>query len=158
MTGRRLVVHTAGPEETRAVGRALARGLPDAFVLSLEGPLGSGKTVLAAGLCEALGVEGPVTSPTYTLQNEYVGRGGRRVIHVDCFRLGGPGEFEDLGVFDRVGEDTVLIVEWGERALAALPRETLRVELVPEGETGRRIEIRIPGGVEIGELEAAEEP
>ena len=69
MSGQSLVVRTASADETRAVGRALGRTLEGGVSLSLEGPLGSGKTVLAAGICEGLGIEDPVTSPTFTLQN-----------------------------------------------------------------------------------------
>ena len=70
-SNRALVVRTSGPEETRNVGIAFARSLPAGATLSLEGPLGAGKTVLVHGLCEGWGVVDPVTSPSYTLQNEY---------------------------------------------------------------------------------------
>ena len=155
---RRIVVKSLGPQETRDVGRAIGRSLGLTSVVSLEGELGAGKTLLASGLCEALGVDVPVTSPTFTLENEYRGQGGRRVIHVDCFRLTGPRELEELGTFDRLDDDTVLLVEWGDRVLAALPDDALRVRLDPEGETGRRISICVPGGVELPGFEPAEEP
>jgi tRNA threonylcarbamoyladenosine biosynthesis protein TsaE len=150
MTGMRsLVVRTSGPEETRAVGLALGRCLSGRVTLSLEGPLGSGKSVLARGVCEAAGVEGPVTSPTFTLLNEYVGTGGRRVIHADCFRLCSPEEFRRLGVEDRLTDDALLVVEWGERAIAALGADVVRVELEPGVGDERRIVIRVPEGVRI---------
>lgn len=155
MTGTRsLVVRTAGPEETRAVGRALGRTLRGRVTLSLEGPLGSGKTVLASGVCDAVGVEGPVTSPTFTLQNEYEGREGRRVVHMDCFRLGGAEEFEDLGVEDRLAEDAILLVEWGDRVAAALPPETIRIELETVDAEERRIRIRVPPSADLEELDS----
>ena len=154
MSGTRaLVVRTSSPEETRAVGRALGKSLHGGATLSLEGPLGSGKTVLAGGVCEALGVEGPVTSPTFTLQNEYTGAGGRRVIHMDCFRLHGAEEFEDLGVEDRLDDDTLLLVEWGERAAAALGPDTIRIRLEPGPGDERSIVIDVPDGVELTGLE-----
>lgn len=152
MSARRLVVQTVDPAETRAAGRAIGRSLRDGFTLSLEGPLGSGKTVLASGVCEGLGVEGPVTSPTFTLQNEYRGRDGRLVVHVDCFRLQGPAELEDLGVLDRLEDDSVLLVEWGDRAREALPPGAIRVELVPGEDSERRIVIWVPEGVALGAL------
>jgi tRNA threonylcarbamoyladenosine biosynthesis protein TsaE len=155
---RRIVVRSRGPEETRAIGAAIGRSLSGAAVLSLEGPLGAGKTLLAAGVCEALGVDVPITSPTFTLENEYRARDGRRILHVDCFRLTGPRELEDLGTFDRVDNDTVLLVEWGDRALAALPEDAVRVRLDPEGENGRRISIQLPEGVALGQLAPVEEP
>ena len=150
---RALVVRTSSPAETRAVGRALGRSLRGGATLSLEGPLGSGKTVLAGGVCEALGVEGPVTSPTFTLQNEYTGAGGRGVINMDCFRLHSAEEFEDLGVEDRFDDDTLLLVEWGERAAAALRPDTIRIRLEPGAGDERRIVIDVPDGVELTGLE-----
>jgi tRNA threonylcarbamoyladenosine biosynthesis protein TsaE len=155
---RRIVVLSRGPAETRAVGRAIGRSLGRSGTVSLEGPLGAGKTLLAAGVCEALGVAVPVTSPTFALEHEYRGGNGRRVIHVDCFRLTGPRELEELGTFDRLDEDTVLLVEWGDRVLAVLPDQTMRVHLGPEGESERRICIDVPGGVELRDFEPAGEP
>lgn len=149
MTGKSLVVRTTGSDETRAVGRAFGKSLEGAASFSLEGPLGSGKTVLAAGICEGLGVTDPVTSPTYTLQNEYRGAGGRRVIHMDCFRLQGAREFEDLGVDEELDDDTVLIVEWGDRALDALPADVIRIVLEVTDTDRRRIAIEVPEGVEL---------
>jgi tRNA threonylcarbamoyladenosine biosynthesis protein TsaE len=154
---RRIVVSSGGPAETRAVGRAIGRALGRGAVVSLEGPLGAGKTLLAAGVCESLGVSVPVTSPTFALEHEYRTREGRRVIHVDCFRLSGPRELEELGTFDRVDEDTLLLVEWGDRALAALPERTLRVRLDPESESGRRISIDVPESIDLADFEPAAE-
>jgi tRNA threonylcarbamoyladenosine biosynthesis protein TsaE len=151
------VVRTSGPEETRACGLALGRSLPGHVTLSLEGPLGSGKTVLAGGVCEAVGVEGPITSPTFTLLNEYEGRSGRRVIHVDCFRLSGAAEFLDLGVDDRLTDDALLLVEWGDRVTEALPADTIRIRLEPGDEDERRIVILGPEGVDLAALEAGAE-
>ncbi|GJM44408.1 MAG: hypothetical protein DHS20C21_12500 [Gemmatimonadota bacterium] len=156
---RSIVVHTNGPEETQAVGAAFAKSLTGGATLSLEGPLGAGKTVLVRGLCDGLGVTDAVTSPTYTLENEYATDRGTRVIHVDCFRLGGPGELEDLGIDDRRDAATVVVVEWGDRALAALPGDTIRVTLTPDPgeESRRRIAILVPAGVEIPGLGGGEE-
>ncbi|NNE44398.1 MAG: hypothetical protein HKN12_09325, partial [Gemmatimonadetes bacterium] len=89
------------------------------------------------------------------LQNEYEGSGGRLIIHVDAFRLGGPEEFDDLGVLDRMESDTVLLVEWGDRIADALPG-ALRVEMTPEDGDVRRIAIHLPDGVEL-EIPAAPE-
>ena len=152
---RSLVVSTAGPEETRAVGIALAKslaGAPAPF-LSFEGPLGAGKTVLIRGICEGLGVTDPVTSPTYTLENEYETAGGRPVLHLDCFRLAGARDLEDLGLDDRLRDDPVVLVEWGDRVIDALPPETLRVKIEAIGETRRRIAICIPEWVSVESLE-----
>jgi tRNA threonylcarbamoyladenosine biosynthesis protein TsaE len=152
------VIRTASESETRAVGAAFARSLSPGFTISLEGPLGAGKTVFVRGLCDGLGVNVPVTSPTYTLQNEYAAADGVRVIHLDCFRLASAAELEDLGVEDRREPGTSVIVEWGDRVLAALPRETIRVAIGPdpeEGESHRRILVALPEGVALPELDPA---
>jgi tRNA threonylcarbamoyladenosine biosynthesis protein TsaE len=149
---RELVVRTNGPRETRAVGVALARSLPAGATVSLEGPLGAGKTVLVSGLCEGLGAVDDVTSPTFTLVNEYATVNGSRVIHVDCFRLTGPAELEGLGLDDRREAHTVMVVEWGDRVRDALPPDTIRVSLRPDDEDpehGRRIAVHVPEGVAI---------
>ncbi len=152
-TGKSLVVTSHGPEQTHAVGQALARALTGGAVVSLEGPLGSGKTVLVRGICEGLGVRGPVTSPTYTLENEYEGEDGRLVVHMDCFRLAGASDLEDLGVEERFEDAAVVLVEWGEKVIDALPPETLRIRFEPEGESERRIIVSIPEGVSLPGLE-----
>ena len=155
-TVRALLIRTSGPEETRAVGAALARALPAGFTVSLEGELGAGKTMLVRGLADGLGVTDPVTSPTYTLQNEYVTADGSRLIHVDAFRLGDAGELEDLGVEDRRDGDTRMVVEWGDRVRGALPPDTIVIALESEPgaeEQERRIRIELPAGVELPGLE-----
>lgn len=157
---RALVVETNGPEETRAVGVALARSLPAGATVSLEGPLGAGKTVLVRGLCQGLGIVDEVTSPSFTLVNEYRSASGRRILHVDCFRLTGAGELEDLGLEDAREPHTVMVVEWGDRALAALPQGTIRVTLEPDPaiESRRRIAVQVPDGVVISGIEEGAEP
>jgi tRNA threonylcarbamoyladenosine biosynthesis protein TsaE len=151
MTGasRALVVITRGPDETRAVGVAIGRSLVAGAAVSLEGPLGAGKTVLAQGICAGLGVEDPVTSPTYTLRHDHVGRDGRPVIHLDCFRLGGPAELEALAIDECLEEGAILLVEWGEKALAALPEGTIRIQLEPTNGEERRLRLRFPTGTEL---------
>jgi tRNA threonylcarbamoyladenosine biosynthesis protein TsaE len=143
-----LVVRAESAADTFAVGLAFGRSLLGAQTLSVAGPLGAGKTVLIQGVCEGLGVRGPVTSPTYTLMHEYEGRGGRRVVHLDCFRLSGPVEFEELDAF-ATDEESVVLVEWGDRVDAALPPDAIRVRVEPEGEFVRRISIDVPDGVEL---------
>jgi len=148
MSGRALVVRTTSPEETRAVGAALARALRPGSTVSLEGPLGAGKTVLVRGFCEALGVVTGVTSPSYTLWNEYEIEGGHRVIHLDAFRLAGGAELEDLDLDDRRDARGFVLVEWGDRVAAALPADVVRVTLAPDagGDDVRRIAFRVPDG------------
>jgi tRNA threonylcarbamoyladenosine biosynthesis protein TsaE len=141
---RSLVVETSSPDETRAVGAALARSFAGAARFSLEGDLGSGKTVLARGICEGLGVEEEVTSPTYTLRHDYVAGDGRPVLHVDCFRLKNASEVRALALEEQ--GDAVVIMEWGDRVGDELPKDTVRVSMELIDETKRRIRIEAPRG------------
>jgi tRNA threonylcarbamoyladenosine biosynthesis protein TsaE len=84
-------------------------------LIFLRGELGSGKTTLVRGYLQALGHEGPVKSPTYTLIEPY-NLAGRKVLHMDIYRLGDPSELEYLGVRDELGANNTLLVEWPERA------------------------------------------
>ena len=108
---------TYSEQETAAVGRELARRLGPGSVVLLSGDLGAGKTAFVKGLAEGLGVDaGEVTSPTFTLVQEY--RGGRLTLfHVDLYRLTDPREIDDLGL-DEIALDGVLAIEWAEK----LPR------------------------------------
>lgn len=149
---RAIVVRTTDPRQTRSVGTAFAASLPAGATLSLSGPLGAGKTVLVRGLCEGLGAVDEVTSPTFTLVNEYETRNGSRILHVDAFRLESDAQFEDLALEDRRGKHTVMVVEWGDRVAGALPADTIVVSIEPDeaaGDDGRRISIRLPDGVTV---------
>ena len=108
---------TRSESETAAAGRDLARSLEAGSVVLLSGELGAGKTAFVRGLAEGLGiVPGEVTSPTFTLIQEY--RGGRLpLVHADLYRLDDGREIDDLGL-DELGEGGVLAIEWAEK----LPR------------------------------------
>ena len=149
MSPRAIVVQTTSPEETRAVGAALARALPPGSWVSLEGPLGVGKTEFVRGFCAALEVADAVTSPTYTLANEYETARGRRVLHLDAFRLAGAGELADLDLEERRDPKGYVVVEWGDRAAGALPPDRTRVTLAtdPDRADVRRIAFELPDGV-----------
>lgn len=146
------------PEQTRALGAALARTLPEGTVVALVGELGAGKTLLVQGASEALGAgcdpdgEG-VTSPTFVLVRCYTGRRGRKVFHVDAYRLRDARELEDLGSNDFLGREGLAFVEWADRVEHAIPRPYLLVRLRHEDEHTRSISIEIVG--ESPELESA---
>lgn len=132
-------------EATEALGRALASTRPAYAVVHLQGDLGAGKSTLARALLRALGVEGAIRSPTYTLVERYPIPEGE-AWHLDLYRIGDAGELDFLGLDDAVA--TLWLVEWPERAGAALPHADLRVELATQG-MGR--EARLLASTKTGE-------
>jgi len=133
------VKHSNGPEDTEAAGAQLASRLSAGDVVLVSGELGSGKTTFVRGACRALGVEGPVTSPTFTIG--HVLPGSPEVAHLDLYRLGSlagedPALLEDYLTPERVG-----FVEWPSVAEPALERVVARVLLEHEGGDRRRITV-----------------
>lgn len=110
--------------------QALAAALTPGDLVILEGDLGAGKTFIAQHVVWALGVPAatPVTSPTFTLVNQYQGRDAP-ILHADLYRLGEPDELVELGLMDRIGRDAVALVEWGDRFAEALGADALWVWL-----------------------------
>ncbi len=107
------------PGETRALGRRLAGLLTPGTVLAFTGDLGAGKTAFVSGLAEGLGVADRVTSPTFTIVNEYEG-GRLPLFHFDLYRLGSAGELLDIGWDDYLDRGGVCAVEWSENAPEAM--------------------------------------
>ena len=115
------------PEDTQALGRALAGVLQPGDLVVLAGPLGAGKTALTQGIGAGLGVRGPVTSPTFVLAR--VHRDGRvPLVHVDAYRLSGMADVDDLDL-DATTDEAVTVVEWGHGLVEQLADEHLVVEL-----------------------------
>ncbi|HZS52268.1 MAG TPA: tRNA (adenosine(37)-N6)-threonylcarbamoyltransferase complex ATPase subunit type 1 TsaE [Bryobacterales bacterium] len=132
---------THSEEETIAAGREIAKRLrPPALVL-LIGELGAGKTTLAKGIVSGLGAarEEDVSSPTFTLIHEY----GKdpKVFHIDLYRLDRPPELETLGLDDLWDQNAIVLIEWGEKFAAQLPREHLEIRLEYAGDDERRIAV-----------------
>jgi tRNA threonylcarbamoyladenosine biosynthesis protein TsaE len=136
---------TAAPQETRAIGMALGSRAHAGSLVALIGPLGAGKTELAKGVAEGLGVASVVNSPTFVLMNEHVGR--LRLFHIDAYRLEDPDEALAAGLFDDRQASGVAVVEWADRLGDRLPAERLELTLVPEpdGSDRRRISWRAVG-------------
>lgn len=118
-------LRTSSPAQTEETGRLLGKLLTPGDIICLSGDLGAGKTVLARGVARGLGVAGPVTSPTFTLINEYDGR--LPFYHLDVYRLGGEGEMADLGYEEYFYGAGVTLVEWAERVAGVLPGERLEI-------------------------------
>ena len=116
---------TESPQQTVALAAALAATLKPGAVLALHGDLGAGKTCFVRGLAQGLGVVDTVSSPTFTLVNEY--RGPQPLIHVDLYRIEDALEAEDFGLEDYFDSDAVTVVEWPGRAEALFPARTLHV-------------------------------
>jgi tRNA threonylcarbamoyladenosine biosynthesis protein TsaE len=122
-----LDLHTHSAAETQALGADLGRLLWPGGVVCLEGELGAGKTCLAQGLGQGLGVAGPIISPTFTLIREY--RGRLPLFHVDCYRVRDLDDAWALGLDDYLYDDGVTVVEWADRVRPLMPAERLWVHL-----------------------------
>jgi len=126
------------PERTRALGRAIGQRAGAGTVLALVGPLGAGKTQLAKGVADGLGVVSVVNSPTFVLMNEHLGR--LRLYHVDAYRLGDAEEASAAGLLDEREVDGVTVIEWADRLDGWLPEERLDIHLeAPAGAPMRRV-------------------
>ena len=126
-----MLLQLADTDMTEALGRALAATRPAQAVVFLQGDLGAGKSTLARALLRALGVEGAIRSPTYTLVERYPIPAGE-AWHLDLYRIGDAAELDFLGLDDATA--TLWLVEWPERAGPALPAADLRVELAISGD------------------------
>lgn len=147
----RLTLESHDELATRELGRALGVACGGRVCVALRGALGAGKTVLVKGIAEGLGVTDHVTSPTFTFVNEY-GAGGRRLTHVDLYRIESEDDLESIGWSDVVLEADVLAVEWAEHAGEELPTARIDVELVLGSGDERRVELRAYGDEACGVL------
>ena len=129
---------STAPDETLEIGRRIGAAAGPGTVLALVGPLGAGKTQLAKGIADGLGVTSVVNSPTFVLMNEHVGR--LRLYHIDAYRLDDPEDAVAAGLLDDRQADGVTVVEWADRLDGWLPVERLDIRLAtPEGEPMQRI-------------------
>lgn len=137
-----LVSHSVS--ETRQLGAFLSQLLEGQEVICLEGELGTGKTTLIQAIGDALGVSEAITSPTFTLVNEYYSRTGT-LYHVDLYRLDSIGEIVQAGIDGFFYADGICVIEWPEKARGILPAECLYIMLKHEGEEQRSISIQAKG-------------
>ncbi|MHB8512564.1 MAG: tRNA (adenosine(37)-N6)-threonylcarbamoyltransferase complex ATPase subunit type 1 TsaE [Actinomycetota bacterium] len=115
-------------EDTRAIAAAVAEMLAPGDVLALSGDLGAGKTCFVQGAAEALGVTGPVTSPSFVLVREYQGK--LPILHIDVYRMGNLQELVDLGYEEFLDPRWVVFIEWGDAVGPLLPKDFLQVDLM----------------------------
>ena len=128
------------PEDTEHIGEELGRTLSPGSVVAYRGGLGMGKTAFTRGLARGLGCAGRVTSPTFTIVNEY--DGATPLFHFDMYRLDSSDDLFDIGWEDYLARGGVCAVEWSERVDDAMPADTLRVDIARgTGESDRIITI-----------------
>lgn len=127
-------IPTTSPSETLSLGRRFASILRAGDVVLLAGRLGAGKTLFAVGIGEGLGVDEPLTSPSFVLAR--VHEGFLPVVHADVYRLGTSAEFEDLDLPEQAS-DGVLLIEWGDAVAGGVPDDHLLVKIDITGETER---------------------
>ena len=124
----RLGVTTPTAEETRLLAAEWAAALPADATVALHGDLGAGKTTWVQGMARGFGIAGPVTSPTFTIYTLHRG-GSRMLAHMDAYRLGSPGEADDLLLEEFLVSPWCLAVEWPDRVPAWIPRGTWHLDL-----------------------------
>ena len=139
---------TNSPAETETIGAALGRILPAGTVIAYRGDLGAGKTAFTRGLARGLGYRDMVTSPTYTIVNEYLG-GRLPLFHFDMYRLRCAEDLWDIGWEDYLDRGGICAVEWSENVEDAL-EDVLTVTIGKLGDTSRRITIE--GGELLADL------
>ena len=139
---------THAPEETEELGQALGAVLQPGTVLAFTGDLGAGKTAFTRGLAKGLGATEQVTSPTYTIVNEYLS-GRLPLFHFDMYRLGSSEELWDIGWEDYLDRGGVCAVEWSENVADAM-ENAIKIRIQKIDETVRKITIQ--GGAEIADI------
>jgi len=127
---------TNSPEETWELAADLSGELGPGTVIALHGELGAGKTCFIQGYAAALGIDEPITSPTYTLIGEYEGR--LPLHHIDLYRLSGPDEALGLGLEEYFDANGITAIEWAERAEGLLPPDLLHIQIEADYHTGMR--------------------
>ena len=139
-----MIYTTHSEQETEALGADFAQKLPAGAVVALYGDLGCGKTAFVRGMARGMGLAATVTSPTFTIVNEY--DGPRPLFHFDMYRLGGADELYDIGWEDYLARDGVCAVEWSENVPGAFMGDEITVRFRKISDTDR--EITVEGGAQ----------
>ena len=137
---RKLLSHSES--ETEAFAETLAKELPRGRVLTLDGDLGAGKTVFSRGFARGLGITEPVSSPTYTIIQEYPLPGGGMLYHLDLYRIAGSASALAFGVDEFLDDpDSLALIEWPERIADIIPGDAIQVRLRHISDTEREISV-----------------
>lgn len=136
---------TKSVDETRQLGAALAELTRAGDLLLLAGDLGAGKTAFTQGLGRGLGVDEPITSPTFTLAREYQGT-RLRLHHLDAYRMESMVEIFDVGLPELLDDEAVVVVEWGDAIAPGVPADFLEIRItLGDGDDDRAFEVRAVG-------------
>ena len=130
---------TNNEKETEALGADFAKKLPGGTVIAMYGDLGAGKTAFVRGMAKGMGLECRVTSPTFTIVNEYLGQ--RELIHFDMYRLSSADELFDIGWDDYIARGAVCAVEWSENVSEAFTGDEIRLNIEKLDDNTRKITI-----------------
>ena len=141
MISRQFQITTHTPDETQKLGKTIGKWIEYPLVIGLSGDLGSGKTVFVQGLAEGLEVPGQyyITSPTFTLINEYPGR--FPLFNIDLYRLDGISDLEDIGLDELLYDQAVIAIEWAKKISHELPAEHLALKFEITGDDYRTISL-----------------
>ncbi len=131
---------TNSPEETIRLGEKIGALLKGGDVIAYSGGLGAGKTTITRGISTGLGLGDEVTSPTFSLVNEYVGN-SLTLYHFDMYRITSPDDLETTGFYDYMDGESVLAIEWSENIESELPKSAIRIEIARLDENTREITI-----------------
>ena len=136
-----MIYYTNSDKETEAVGEQFGRTVKDGTVVAMYGDLGAGKTAFVRGMARGMGITERVSSPTFTIVNEYLG--DRTLIHFDMYRLGDADELFDIGWDEYLARGGVCAVEWSERIRTEIPADAIPVTICrcEENEDWRRITV-----------------
>jgi len=139
---------TVSPEQTFKIGQNIAKNLKPGYghIIALNGELGSGKTCLTKGIADSLGIKETITSPTYTIVNEYLLEGSGVLYHIDTYRLNDERDFEDIGGVEILSSNNICIIEWSDKIKNLLPENVITINIEITGLETRKITIK---GIEI---------
>lgn len=134
-----LTFFTHSADETAALGYKIGKKLKKGDIIAMQGTLAAGKTTITKGIAQALDISEEITSPTFCLISEYYGK--MPLYHMDVYRLDGTEDFINLGVDDMLYGDGVCIIEWSEKIMDELPKNTIILRILPQDDNSRKIEI-----------------
>ena len=130
-----MIIETNSAEETFALGKALGEKASPGQIYTLDGDLGTGKTVFTQGVAAGLGITEPITSPTFTLIHEY-DTGRRPIYHFDVYRIGDIEEMEEIGYDDYFFGEGICLIEWADLIREILPEHVIRITIEKDLEKG----------------------